>query len=140
MSEMDKIFELMEEQKAAEASKEPAAETPAEVEVDLTEMDPLSKYIGTGAPLVGQSPFDAFLEGIEAEAPPEAHEYKKPYEEHDWKSVRATMFGSDHDVWRCQRCFRQVNVQRDETLAQALQKHNVHPDCSVQIAAEVMET
>jgi len=135
MSEMDKIFKLMEE---VEEEAKPENNIPAEAPPPAE--DPLAKFIGNDKPLVETSPFDAFLDQCEAEAPEEVKNAQKAYEDHDWKSVRQTMYGNDHDVWRCQRCFRQVNVERNETLGEALRKHNVHPDCSVQIAAEVMET
>ena len=105
-------------------------------------VDPYAHLVGHTGPIQAASPFDAFLDQVEAEATEEEKVVAedKPFENHNWKAVRASLYEDDHDVWLCTKCFRQINVMRNQTLNQALDYHKVNPDCGVQIAAEVMES
>lgn len=126
--------------------KEPApveapAATPAE-EVPAGPPDPLAHLIGHAGPIQEKSPFDAFLDGVAAEAPTDLPEDEPRYELHDWKAVKGkeAIYEDDCDVWICRRCFRQVNVARNESIEQACAKVNLNVRCDIQVAAEVMET
>jgi len=121
------------------APAEAVPATPAE-EVPAGPPDPLAHLIGHAGPIQAKSPFDAFLDDVAADAPADLPETEVKYENHDWKAVRETLYEEDHDVWRCQRCYRQINVMRDETLNQAMTRQNLNPNCAIQVAAEVMET
>ncbi len=143
-SDFDKFLDNIDKEPQPEAAADaetqpaPAEEAPPAVE------DPLAKYIGHQGPIVTRevaSPFDGFLAQLEAEAPADLEPApEKSFEEHDWETVRQTRYEDDFDVWRCKRCFRQVNVNRQETLVAALERHKINPDCGVQVAAEVMES
>ena len=137
---LDNIDKEAQPEAAADAETQPA---PAEVAPPAVE-DPLAKYIGHQGPIVTReaaSAFDGFLAQLEAEAPADLEAApEKSFEEHVWETVRETRFEDDFDVWRCSRCFRQVNVNRQETLGASLERHKINPDCGVQVAAEVMES
>ncbi len=125
-----------EEEKAAAEGKpeEPKPEEPAEP-------DPLAHLIGKGEQGLGDpSPFDLFLDSVEAEKPADFVETVKASEHHDWQIVRQAVYSEDHVVWTCSKCCRTVSVERNETLGQALEKIQVREDCSLQVASEVMDT
>ena len=138
-SDFDKFLDGLDKvpapEAAPEASKEAAPEAPA------GPPDPYAHLIGHGGALVEQSPFDAMLdqmaESDEAKALPEE---EPDYGNHEWKTIKDAIFEDDYYVWRCDRCLRQINVQRSETLAQACAKVNLNPNCGEQVAAEVMES
>jgi hypothetical protein len=134
-NDFDKFLENLDKEPTPAAEPEkPVEEAPA------GPPDPLAHLIGHKGAIQERSPFDAFLDGVADEAPKDIPEEEPRYEEHDWKAVRKTLYEDDHDVWRCQRCFRQINVDRNETLNQACDRHNLNRNCAVQVAAEVMET
>jgi hypothetical protein len=129
------------EKQAQEAvPAEAAATLPAPPEADA-EPDPFEGLVGKGEGGLGErSPFDAFLDSVEAERPADFVPTIKASEHHDWQIVRAAVYSQDHVVWLCAKCCRTVSVERDETLGQALEKISVREDCSLQVASEVMET
>ncbi len=143
-SDFDKFLEGIDKEPQPEAAAETATTEPAPPETVPAVEDPLAKYIGHQGPIVTRevaSAFDGFLAQLEAEAPADLEPApEKSFEEHDWETVRETRYEDDFDVWRCKRCFRQVNVQRSETLVASLERHKINPDCGVQVAAEVMES
>jgi hypothetical protein len=118
------------------AAPEAAEEAPPEAPVGPP--DPLAAYIGHAGPIQEKSPFDAFLEaateGVEAE------EKDPDYVQHEWKTIREAIYEDDQHIWRCERCFRQLNANRDETLNQALARYNINESCGNQIATDVMES
>lgn len=130
----------------ADLGKEPApvvgaSDTePAPAPVPDGPPDPFAHLIGHNGPIQEQSPFDAFLDGVVDDAPKDMPEPEPMYEKHDWQTIQAAVYEDDHHVWRCRRCFRQINVKGEETLEQALAKYNVNPNCGEQVAAEVMES
>ena len=109
----------------------------AEPEALVVSDDPYARFIGHGGPIQEQSPFDAFIEAVAAEAEATLPEEEPQYEAHDWKIIRDAIYEEDYYVWRCRRCCRQVNVDRSETLTQALAKYNIHENCSLQTIEEV---
>jgi len=122
---------------AAKASEEKAAEPKPEAGPP----DPLAHLIGSREEGLGErSPFDLFLDSVEAEKPADFVETVRASEHHDWQIVRQAVYSEDHVVWLCAKCCRTVSVERDETLAQALAKVSVREDCSLQVASEVMDT
>ena len=114
---------------APEATTEPSSDAP------VGPPDPFAAYIGHAGPIQAKSPFDAFLdaatEGVEVEPT------DPDYVQHEWETIREAIYEDDHHVWRCKRCFRQLNVQREETLGQALAKYNVNENCGNQIATDI---
>lgn len=138
-SDFDKFLEGLDKvpqpEAAPEEAKKPAEEAPA------GPPDPYAHLIGHQGPIQEKSPFDAMLDAMaESDDAKTLPEETPDYGNHDWKAVQDATFEDDHYVWRCQRCFRQINVQRSETLAQACAKYNVNPNCGEQVAAEVMES
>jgi hypothetical protein len=127
---LDKEPQPEPEPAAAKAAPEAPADPP----------DPFAHLIGHGGAIQEQSPFDAFLDKVVEEAPKDLPEPEPQYELHDWQTIQAAQFEDDHHVWRCRRCFRQINVKGDQTLEQALATYNVNPNCGEQVAAEVMES
>jgi len=124
-----------------QVSEDPAvAPTDPAPAVDA-EPDPFAGLVGTSEGGLGvQSPFDAFLDSVEAEKPADFVPTVRTSEHHDWQIVRAAVYSEDHVVWLCSKCCRTVSVERDETLGQALEKINVQEDCGLQVTSEVMET
>ena len=136
-NDFDKFLEDLEKAPQPEAASEVATDpTPA---APVGPPDPYAHLIGHGGPIQEKSPFDAFLDDVTADAP-EPEEKEPVYENHDWESVRKTLYEDDQDIWRCKRCFRQINVNRDETVASACARVNLNPNCGEQVAAEVMES
>lgn len=128
------------DQQAKEAEPAPAATLPAPPEAPA-EPDPFEGLVGKGEGGLGEkSPFDAFLDSVEAERPADFKETVKASEHHDWQIVRAAVYSQDHVEWLCSKCCRAVTVMREETLGQALERINVKEDCGMQLASEVMET
>lgn len=136
MSNLDEFLANLD--KAPQPEAAPEAATDPSPEAPAGPPDPYAHLIGHAGPIQEKSPFDAFLDSMEAPADLPAEDPK--YEQHDWKTIQDAIFEDDHYVWRCQRCFRQVNVGRQETLEQACQKVNLNPNCGLQVAAEVMDT
>lgn len=104
------------------------------------EVDPLEHLIGQGDG-DRKDPFAAMLdELLAAEGRSIAEEIiKNPEnEDHEWEEDRAVLYGSDAYVMTCRKCFRTMEVGRSETLGQAMQRHTIAADCSLQVAAEVM--
>jgi hypothetical protein len=128
MGDFDKFLDDLNEPQVA-----PIAETPPETPVGPP--DPLAHLIGHSGPIQAKSPFDAFLEA--ATAGVELEPKDPDYVQHEWETIMEAIYEDDHHVWRCKRCFRQLNVQRDETLGQALVKYNVHENCGTQIAEDI---
>lgn len=126
----------------AEAAKEQvAAEKPPEPKPEDGPPDPYEHLVGKGEQGLGDpSPFDLFLDSVEAEKPADFVETVKASEHHDWQIVRQAVYSDDHVVWTCSKCCRTVSVERSETLGQALEKISVREDCSLQVASEVMDT
>lgn len=123
----------------AKDAEAPAPAQPAPEE-GPSEPDPFAGLVGTSDGGLGErSPFDAFLDQVEAERPADFEETVKPTEVHDWQIVRQAVYSEDHVVWTCSKCCRTVSVERDETLGQALEKINVKEDCGLQVTSEVMD-
>lgn len=117
-----------------------ARESPSVAAALPAEPDPFEGLIGRGEGGLGQqSPFDAFLERVEAEKPADFVETKKKSDSHDWQIVQAAVYSQDSVVWVCSKCCRTISVKRDETVSQALAQVNVNPDCSLQVTTDVMD-
>jgi hypothetical protein len=122
----------LEAEKSAESSEDlPKAE----------ENDPLARYIGRREErgLGEPSPFDLFLDEVEAQKPEGYVPPLKESEHHDWQIVRSAIYSEDHVVWMCSKCCRTVSVERDQTVKDALEAISVSPDCSIQLTKDVME-
>lgn len=105
--------------------------------------DPFAHLVGLQSDGSANDPFAAMLDGMLASEgmskDDEVGEKNPEPELHDWESDRETLYSSDTYTLTCRKCIRSVGVQRDETVAQAMQRHGVARDCSVQITAEVMD-
>ncbi len=138
MSDFDKFLEDIDKAPMPEAGPEPTAEPEKAPEGPP---DPLAHLIGHTGSLQEKSPWDAMLD--EMAASDEAKDLPEPepdFGNHDWKTIKDAIYEDDFHQWRCQRCFREIRVNREETLAQACARQNLNPDCSVQVAQEVMDS
>lgn len=97
--------------------------------------DPYANLIGHDNSLQEKNPFDAFLDDLEAQSGPVSEETQ--FEQHDWKTIKEAIYEEDIYVWQCRRCFRQVNVSREETLEQACSKINLNVNCGEQILDDI---
>ncbi len=118
---------------APEAAAEPAPDAP------IGPVDPFAHLIGHGGPIQDKSPFDAFLDDVTDTAPPQEEE-EPQYEQHTWKTIRETLYEEDYYVWRCEKCFKQINVQRSETINDACKKYNIDPNCGLQVIGEIQNS
>ena len=125
----------------AERAAEERAAAPAADPVEAGPPDSFEHLIGKGEQGLGDpSPFDLFLDQVEAERPADFVETVRASEHHDWQIKQAAVYSQDHVVWTCSKCCRTVSVERDETVGQALEKINVREDCSLQVAEEVQDS
>lgn len=123
-----------------QVSEDPATAPTDPAPVADAEPDPFAGLVGQSEGGLGErSPFDIFLDSVEAEKPADFVPTVRTSEHHDWQIVRAAVYSEDHVVWLCSKCCRTVSVERDETLRTALEKINVREDCGLQLAAEVMD-
>lgn len=104
-------------------------------------VDPFAHLIGRSDPDADRDPFAAMLDGmLAAEGMDKGQEVEKVPEPelHAWETDRETLYENDDYQVTCKKCFRSMRVTREETLGQAMQRHTIARDCSVQITAEVM--
>lgn len=106
--------------------------------------DPLARYIGrTGEAAARRDPFADFLDAALAEEGRSLDEdvVKVPEpEQHQWESDREVIFEADTYRVTCRKCYRSMELSRDETIGQGMQRHLISSDCSLQTVGEVMSS
>ena len=132
----------------------PAAEAPPPVAPEdvptiegngLADDDPYKHLVGrvvTNDEIA--DPFSAMLDGMlasegmdkntpTADKNPEA-------ENHNWESDKDAIYEQDEILMTCSKCCRTMRVSRHESLNEAMDRHQVARDCSMQTVGEIMDT
>ena len=123
----------------------PAPPEPAPPEPAPEPVDPLAHLIGRQDPDLDRDPFAAMLDGMLAQEgmskDDEPAERKQPdFEFHEWEFKKEVVYEDDEVEVICKKCFRQMRMKRTQTTNQAMEAHQVNPDCSLQITSEVMDS
>lgn len=86
---------------------------------------------------------DALLraEGVADDAEPESK--TEGFEAHEWEDDGEgrhgpAMFSDDEIRWRCKKCFRLIDVTREETIGEALDRHGISRACGEQLARDLL--
>ncbi len=127
-------------QPAAVAGKEVPA-----VEAAPAPVDPLAHLIGQANPDADRDPFSMMLDGMLAEEglskDTEIAERKtEGFEQHEWEFKSEVKYEDDLVEVICKKCFRQMRMDRHQTTSEAMQAHQVNPDCGMGITSEVMDS
>ena len=59
-------------------------------------------------------------------------------QEHDWQTHRESMFSNEPYIFRCKRCLKFVEVQREQTINEALSSLEIDPNCANQVIQGIM--
>jgi hypothetical protein len=132
--------EALDEMLEAEAPKSPAA-------LASTEPAPPEDEPGLPKQGFGGSRFwvelDALLraEGIPDDALPEAKPLE--FETHEWEDDGEgrhgpAVFSDDQIRWRCKKCFRLLDMTREETIGGAIDRHKISRVCGEQLAQDLL--
>ena len=127
------------------AATEPAPEPVVLAEPVPEEVDPLAHLIGQGNDCEQVDPFTAMLDSLLAQENMSKNDEittkKQPDSEpHEWEFKKTTVFEDDLCEVICKKCYRSMKMDRLESFTEAQTKHQVNPDCSLDVMTGVMAT
>ncbi len=59
---------------------------------------------------------------------------------HEWDMDRETLYGSDSYRFRCKRCLKVIEVEREQTIKEAMDHYEVEPNCAEIVISEIMKS
>lgn len=122
-----------------------ATTLPAPAEEAPAEPDPLAHLIGRQDPDADRDPFSMLLDDMLAQEgmskdTEQAERKTQGFEEHEWEFKKEVQYEDDLVEVVCKKCFRQMRMTREQTTNQAMEAHQINPDCGMGVASEVMDS
>jgi hypothetical protein len=122
-----------------------ASTLPASAEDAPDAHDPLAHLIGRQDSDFNRDPFASMLddmlaqEGMSKET--ETPEHKTDgFEQHEWEFKKELKYEEDLVEVICKKCSCHMRMRRDQTWYEAMETHQVNPDCGMSIASNVMDS
>lgn len=109
----------------------------------LADDDPYKHLVGCQANISDlQDPFSAMLDGMLAsegmDKNTETADKNPEPEFHNWESDKIAIYEDDEVLMTCSKCCRTMKMNRKETPASAMARHNIALDCAQQVVGEIM--